>query len=151
MLRALGLASLTVLASPTVFTASGGRVGPQPARTAPDHKEAVEGFRQQAEVSGYDSSVGDCFGIAVAVSGSTMVVGAPWHAGQTGAAYVFTEVARGWQPVAELVGSYTAPDDQFGYSVGISGSTIVVGAGRHGGTGAAYVFQKSALGMAPDR
>jgi len=41
--------------------------------------------------------------------------------------YVFTKSPSGWKQVAELKGSDTAPGDEFGFSIGISGTTAVVG------------------------
>ena len=72
---------------------------------------------------------------------------------------MFTKGPKGWQQTAELVASGTAPGDEFGASVAVSGRTIVVGAPGHGPTvlnqlaggvgaqsGRAYVFQKRATG-----
>jgi hypothetical protein len=96
---------------------------------------------------------GDNFGWSVAISGNTIVVGSPSATNMNqGAAYVFVEptTAGGWadQPseheTAELTPSTRALDDLFGYSVGISGSTLVVGAAQgNTGLGAAYVFVES--------
>src|SRR5437764_1371181 len=73
------------------------------------------------------------FGYSVAISGNTLVVGAPGttvgsNANQ-GAAYVFTEPVSGWADMtetAELTASDGAASDAFGFSVSISGHTIVV-------------------------
>ncbi len=91
------------------------------------------------------SQVGDQFGISVAVSGETVVVGA-WgeassttganstpneSAAQSGAAYVFVRSGTTWTQQAYLkptaVGT-TQAGDLFGYSVAVSGDTVVVGA-----------------------
>ena len=53
--------------------------------------------QQVAELKGSDTAAADSFGTSVAVSGSTVVVGAPGHAHKAGRAYVFTETAAGWQ------------------------------------------------------
>ena len=45
---------------------------------------------QQAKLTAADTAQGDAFGSAVALSGSTMVVGAPAKNTGTGAAYVFS-------------------------------------------------------------
>jgi hypothetical protein len=71
---------------------------------------------------------GDEFGTSVAISGTTAVVGAYAHADGAGRAYVFTKRVGGWEQVAELKGSDTVAGDNFGYSVAVSGSTVVVGA-----------------------
>ena len=94
-------------------------------------------FQQLAEVTG--SQAGDDFGASVAVSGNTLVVGAP-AASSVGAAYVYTATNGDWTNLA-LVATLTPPAGQsgFGYPVAISGDTIVVG--DSGPTEAvAYVF-----------
>jgi FG-GAP repeat len=105
--------------------------------------------RPVAQLRGSDTQSADDFGAAVAISGSTAVVGAPGHGG--GRAYVFTATAAGWTQTAEIQGSDTAAGDNFGsgdnfgVAVAISGSTAVVGAPRRGG-GRAYVFTRTAAG-----
>jgi FG-GAP repeat/Abnormal spindle-like microcephaly-assoc'd, ASPM-SPD-2-Hydin len=104
-------------------------------------------WRQQAELTASDGVAMDYFGASVTVSGSTAVVGAPSHTfgsnqGQ-GAAYVFVENGGTWSQQAKLIASDGAASDSFGYSVAISGSTVVVGAQNHQGNGAAYVFVES--------
>ena len=100
------------------------------------------GWHQTAVLVGWGTVAGDGFGDSVAVSGRTVVVGAFLHASSAGRAYVFTETATGWHPGGELVGSDTFGDDEFGYSVAVSGTTIAVGAyGHDSGAGRVYVFQ----------
>ena len=87
----------------------------------------------------------DQFGWSVAVSGSTVVVGAPYDftaTTWTGSAYVF-DAASG-NLLWTLNKPTPAAGGSFGYSVAVSGSTIVVG-NINDGTGAsdagsAYVF-----------
>jgi hypothetical protein len=96
-------------------------------------------------------------GNAVAVSGSTVVVGddTALRSGiKVGAAYVFTEGESGWATgtqVAKLLPPTSQKEEGFGTSVAVSGSTIVVGApGREGhggfGGGAAFVYTEPAGG-----
>jgi trimeric autotransporter adhesin len=123
------------------------------------------------------TQAGDWFGYSVAVSGDTVVVGAPQEdssslgvnsvpnelaAGSAGAAYVFTQSAGVWSQQAYLKPAAVGPGgqagDHFGFSVAISGDTVVVGAPEEdsssmgvnstpieGATdsGAAYVFVRS--------
>jgi DNA-binding beta-propeller fold protein YncE len=111
--------------------------------------ETATGWQQAAELKGSDTVAGDLFGGDVAVSGATAVVGATRHANYAGRAYVFTKTASGWQQVAELEGSDTVADDLFGWSVAVSGTTVVVGAvGYANYAGRAYVFAKTATGWA---
>jgi hypothetical protein len=111
-------------------------------------------WTQQAELTASDGALGDYFGRSVAVSGSTIIVGATDHTVGSntwqGAAYVFTESGGTWTQQAELTSSDGDAYDAFGISVAVDGSTAVVGAPNHPasgqfnpGPGAAYVFVKS--------
>jgi hypothetical protein len=124
---------------------------------APDHDggagraymfaKTASGWRQANELKGSDTVANDNFGSAVAISGTTVLVGAPGHAKDAGRAYVFAKTASGRRQVAELKGSDTATSDSFGGAVAISGTTIVVGApGRGSGAGRAYVFTQQVHG-----
>jgi hypothetical protein len=115
---------------------------------------------QTAELTASDGGQGDQLGYSVAVSGSTIVAGARFHLvganARQGAAYVFTMPTSGWAnatQTAELTASDGAKGDQLGYSVAVSGSTIVAGAplhevGANSEQGAVYVFTMSAAGWA---
>ena len=131
-------------------------------------------WSQQAYLKASITDREDLFGSSVAISGDTIVVGAPLEdsnaigvngdqadnsAPQAGAAYVFVRNGGVWSQQAYLKASNTDPDDFFGWSVAISGETIVVGAigeesnatGVSGNqadnsawaAGAAYVFVRS--------
>ncbi len=118
-------------------------------------RKTAGGWTQTAElkgsdtIAGQDGLTGDSFGTSVAVSGGTVVVGAPYHAEHSGRAYPFTRAARGWKQFAELKGSDTVgftgtfAGDQFGTSVAISGTTVVVGADN---ANRAYVFTRTPTG-----
>jgi len=106
-------------------------------------------WSEQAYLKASNTGELDYFGSSVAVSGDTVVVGAPWEASSTtginstpnedapraGAAYVFVRSGTAWSQQAYLKASNTGAGDQFGYSVAVSGDTVVVGA--------AYVFVRS--------
>jgi hypothetical protein len=92
------------------------------------------------------------FGNDVSVSGDTAVVGAPnMHPSAftgVGAAYVFTRVGDTWTEQAKLTPSDGISGDRFGWSVAISGDTIVVSSmwddvGAHVDQGSAYVFTRT--------
>ena len=85
----------------------------------------------------------DYFGSSVALSGDTLVVGAPYEdsnatgvdgnqannlAIDSGAVYVFVRSGDWWYQQAYLKASNTDADDQFGSSLALSGDTLVVGA-----------------------
>lgn len=83
------------------------------------------------------------FGTSVAVSGGTVVVGAPWQRFGAGAAYVFTGSGKTWPLQAELTARDFAAS-YLGWSVAVDGSTAVAGAiGNNFSAGAAYVFTES--------
>jgi hypothetical protein len=102
-----------------------------------------------AQVNEINGGSGSGFGWAVAVSGSTMVVGAPFDNSGIGAAYVFTGSGTHWTEVQELTPSDGVANDEFGVSVAIRKSSIVVGAECHSSSGptcagAVYLFGESA-------
>ena len=93
----------------------------------------------------------DLFGNAVAISGTTIVVGAPADVEggrQSGSVYVFEDSSgQGvgpWVLSRKIVPADSLADDQFGFSVAIDGDTLVVGArfddDRGQDSGSAYVF-----------
>ncbi len=101
-----------------------------------------------ADVPGPDNS----FGYAVAVEGDVAVVGEPYGAvdgnPEQGLAHVYVREGGTWTQSQVLVADDGAAGDGFGFSVSISGGTILVGApyatvGANGGQGAAYVFRQS--------
>ncbi len=114
---------------------------------------------QTAKLTASSGAAGDYFGQSVSISGNAVVVGA-WGVGGSyqGAAYVFTEPSSGWANMtqtAEFTASDAAAYAQFGWSVSISGNTVVVGANYAtlgnsglGYQGAAYVFTEPASGWA---
>jgi hypothetical protein len=100
----------------------------------------------------------DFFGESVAINGDKVVVGAPGEpsnneGGRTsGAAYIFEQDAQGvWTEVQKLTPSDADLDDKFGFSVGISGTTVVISSvlddenGEE--AGAAYIFERDAQGV----
>jgi len=115
-------------------------------------------YTQSAFINASDKQSNANFGYSVGIAGTTIVVGAPNHdnAGITtnsGQAYVFQTNSSGvWTQVGILSASDRQANGYFGYSVGIAGSTIVVGApgqSRAGfavTAGQAYVFQPNGTG-----
>lgn len=92
------------------------------------------------------------FGRAVAVSGTTALIGAPQDdtpAHTAGSAAVFVRNGDTWSQQARLVASPSRPGDYFGTSVALDGDTAVVGAPRDDfgdqfpDAGSAYVFTRS--------
>jgi hypothetical protein len=110
---------------------------------------------ETAKLTASDGVLGEGFGASVGISGSTVVAGAPAHSPNPGAAYVFAEPASGWvsgTQTAKLVASDGQAGDSLGFSVSVSGNTVVAAApdattsGVNQAQGAAYVFEKPASG-----
>jgi hypothetical protein len=89
----------------------------------------------------------DFFGWSLALSGNTLIVGAPFTLdvqGPTGAAFLFTLSNGAWEQSQQLKASDGVAIDYFGQAVGLVGTTAIVGAyNKNGGEGAAYVFDSS--------
>jgi len=94
----------------------------------------ADGWRdetQTAVLSQGSPTLGDGFGTAVAMDGTTIVTGAPYANAEKGAAFVFTEPPTGWAdatPTAELTASDGIPETELGMEVAVSGKTIVADA-----------------------
>jgi len=102
-----------------------------------------------------DGVAGDEFGTAVALSGDTVVVGAPAGGiNGKGAGYVFVKPANGWTNMtqtAKLTASDGASNDSFGQAVAVNAGAIVVGVSKYLGSNtppAAYVFVQPVGGWA---
>ena len=88
-----------------------------------------------------DGAAGNYFGLSVAISGDTTIVGAPQDDDNglvSGSAYLF-DISDPANPkqVFKLLPNDGAAVDIFGFSVGISGDTAIVGAFQKG---SAYLF-----------
>src|ERR1043166_9352940 len=109
-------------------------------------------WTQQTKLTASNAAIGDGFGYSVAIDGETAAVGA-WLVdlpGQqdAGAAYIFVRSGTIWTQQARLTANDGAVSDNLGYSVALSGDTIVAGAwlddnAGGGDAGAAYVFVRS--------
>ena len=111
-------------------------------------------WSQQAKLIASDGSDSYYFGSSVSITddGNTAIIGARLDGGTNfGAAYVFTRSGTTWSQQTKLTASDAQTDDEFGYSVSISGSdgnTAIVSSPKEdaGGTsnsGAAYIFTRS--------
>ena len=130
-------------------------------------RSAVGQWTQMARLSRQEASPGMEFGTAVAISGSTVMVGSKTDDGllsKIGSVYIFRDDGSGtWSQVSKIRASDPAIDAYFGHSISISGSQMIVGApgaaNDHWGNsgGAAYVFEVDGSGnwnqvakLAPD-
>lgn len=100
-------------------------------------------WAQEAYLKASNSRAGDDFGSAVAVSGTTVVVGSPGEdsdsvgidgvqnglgASRSGAVFVFVKEGADWVQQAFIKASNTEEFDGFGSAVALDGDTLVVGA-----------------------
>lgn len=96
-----------------------------------------------------DPDFSDEFGDSVAISGDTVIVGSPFdddNGSSTGSAYIFERNqggANNWGQVKKLNASDAFGGDSFGWSVGISGDTAIVGTPFNDETGSAYIFDRN--------
>ena len=106
-------------------------------------------WTQQTKLTAGDAQSGATFGSSVALSGTTLVIGAPGQDAFVGTGYVFSQQNGMWVQQSELGASDAAPAPQFGFSVAVDGSTIAIGSPgfqSEGSPGKAYVFTPSASG-----
>ncbi len=104
---------------------------------------------EEATLLASDGQAADHFGIAVAISGDTTVVGAdyaPDGAGvRSGAAYIYRFDGAHWIETQKLTAPNGVENTTFGNSVAIFGDTITIGAPEVGGLGVAagsvYVYR----------
>jgi hypothetical protein len=90
-------------------------------------------------------------GFSVALDGNTALLGAPLDNASgildSGAAYVFTCTGTTWSQQAKLQAPYGAVEDNFGYSVSLSGDTALIGTplkdDNGDNSGSAYIFTRT--------
>lgn len=85
-------------------------------------------WSETAILAASDASAYSRFGVAVAIDGTTAVIGTMRADGGVGSAYVFDRnVAGNWVQTQELFAPFPTPVDEYGWSVAISGDRIAVG------------------------
>ena len=126
---------------------------------------SVANMTEDAKLVASDAASSHLFGVSVGVSGEAIVVGAFGADGviiESGAAYIFVRPVTGWADNSEdakLTAGDGATNDRFGFSVGISANTAVVGAFHDDDaclpivnpaciSGSAYIFERPAGGWA---
>jgi len=119
-------------------------------------RELADEFAQQAYLNAFNAEDNDQFGFSISLSDDTLAVGAVGKNSDInndidiGAVYVFTRDIDGlWSQQAYLKASNAEDNDQFGFSVALSGDTLAVGAvGKNSidnikpDIGAVYVFTR---------
>jgi cysteine-rich repeat protein len=85
----------------------------------------------QQKLTASDGAADDHFGYSVAIDGETIAVGARYNddgSSNSGSVYVYTRSGNVWLEQQKLNASDAANSDHFGWSVAISGETLVVSA-----------------------
>ena len=108
-------------------------------------------FSFQQKLVAPDGAAHDNFGVAVALSGDTAVIGASlddFGVPDLGSVYVFVRNGAAWTFQQKLTAYDGWAFDEFGKAVAIDGNTLVVGAPSDNSTtqvdvGSAYVFTRS--------
>ena len=87
-------------------------------------------WTEQAKLTASDGAADDQFGRKVSISGDTVVVGSQYDddsGNSSGSAYVFVRNGVVWTEQSKLIAYDGAASDLFGWDVGISGDTAIVG------------------------
>ena len=102
-------------------------------------------FAQEAYIKASNTGANDRFGFSIALSGDTLVVGAPYEASaatgidgdqaddsapEAGAVYVFVRDGDAWAQQAYIKADNAGAGDRFGWSIALDGDTLAVGAYR---------------------
>lgn len=105
-------------------------------------------WAQKSILKASDGKIGDGFGSALHANGSRVLVGAPDHHEDRGAAYVFDRGSDGaWSESARFAISDTSKEGEFGSSVALHGDIAFIGApDEQDGFGAVYVYSRASSG-----
>lgn len=90
------------------------------------YRQTAGAWRPDTRLTPGDSPDGASFGQALAIDGSTLVVGAPESDGWRGSAYVFVQKDGAWSQQARLEASSRAALSRFGDRVAVLGDTIAI-------------------------
>lgn len=110
-----------------------------------------EVWTQQQRLQASDGALNDGFGSAVSLDGDTAVIGADGDddgGAQSGSTYVFIRTNGIWTQKQKLTASDRAAGDNFGDSVSLDGTTVLIGARNNDlpsktDAGSAYVFTRN--------
>lgn len=156
-----------VIGAPNEDSNATGVDGNQADNTAADSGAAyvfvcnITTWNQEAYLKAANNGAFNWFGRSVAASNSTIVVGSAGENSSVGAAYVFGRNGTVWSPQAYLRASNAGVSDLFGWSVAVTGDTVVVGAPQEASaatgvngdqannsapySGAAYIFVRNGI------
>ncbi len=102
-------------------------------------------WSQQQKLVASDAITNAEFGGAVAISGETIMIGAPFDRNR-GAAYIFVRSGVSWSQQQKLLASNSAIGNLFGWSVALQGDNAIAGdPGSNTNTGSFYYFSRSGI------
>ena len=140
-------ASTSISGRTAAVGATNGNGGKGAAYVIERNKGGADSWGEVRRLVASDGAQGDLFASALRINGNTVVVGAPMDDNNRGSVYVFERNnggANNWGQVKKIVASDGAAGDQFGIAVGVTGSTIVVGASaKDDSKGAVYVYERN--------
>lgn len=104
---------------------------------------------ETAILNASDRALGDSFAFSVSLSANYALIGAYTKNSSRGAAYIFKREASGnWTEINKLTASDAQNGDNFGYSVSLNNTQILVGATNEdelaSNAGAVYLFNENA-------
>ena len=106
-------------------------------------------WEHKQKLTASDGAAFDLFGWSASVSGNVAIIGAYVKDSSKGAAYLYekNDSSGVWEQKQKLTASDGAANDQFGYSVSVSGNVAIVSAllddDMGSDSGAAYLYQKN--------
>jgi hypothetical protein len=136
-----------VLVTGSDFDSTGGEFAGS-AHVFEEHPPGSGEWSEGERLSAAPPSIGEHFGIGVAVHGQTIAIGAVPNrdGGQIGSVYIFERALDGWNLVQNLRASDEQILDAFGAMVALDNCQLLIGASgddsRGSDSGAAYLFEK---------
>lgn len=109
-------------------------------------------WTQQQKLTANDAAISDEFGVAVAISGEYVAIGAPLDnttAADTGSVYIFRRTNTTWTQQTRMTATDGAAGNELGRAVAFSGDYVIAGARLadlgpgFNNAGAAYVFKRT--------
>lgn len=116
------------------------------------YRKTGTAWRQVAALAAPDSQIADRFGASLAISGTSLFVGALQG---TGKVHVFRKEGANWRYASTITAPDLSPGDGFGFTVAASGDWALIGAPQQGAsvsgttnarTGAVYAFRRGSDG-----
>ena len=108
------------------------------------YNKGKNGWFRSGIISRPASSQNDGFGYGVSVSGSYMIIGAPWGSGLDGAVFIYYFDGSAWNLQRKISSPETTPSNfDFGNAVSITPERLIVGAsGYYGNSGSVFIYRR---------